>query len=215
MLIEYIDDCLYVNISTWCTTNILGPDTAFKCAFGHNADLRCLTCQKYADMSMPGGILFFKQYNLALNCSCKTFSRIFFILINCKNDRTKYLLFYDEALCLHESVYSNTVRHIKLKYMKTKGNIYDLKSFVFSFKVWINCKRNWVSIYYMNYLCPYLQLSSWRWTILHKVPFDLWPLAPTGLHVPVVRQTQMPSVLFQNCSFAPRLVNVNKVICMC
>ena len=53
----YIEDCLYVDKSTWCTTNILGPDTAFKCAFGHNADVCCFTCQKYANMSMPGEIL--------------------------------------------------------------------------------------------------------------------------------------------------------------
>ena len=77
ILIEYIDDCLYVDKRTWCKTIILGPDTAFKCAFGHNTDVCCFTCQKYANMSMPGEIFFFKQYNLAQNYSCKTFHRIF------------------------------------------------------------------------------------------------------------------------------------------
>nr|XP_022290000.1 A disintegrin and metalloproteinase with thrombospondin motifs gon-1-like [Crassostrea virginica] len=63
------EDCLYVDKSTWCTTNILGPDTAFKCAFGHNADVCCFTCQKYANMSMPadcryGDELSYTRYQL-------------------------------------------------------------------------------------------------------------------------------------------------------
>ncbi|XP_062621153.1 uncharacterized protein LOC134282777 isoform X1 [Saccostrea cucullata] len=50
------DNCLYVDKSTWCPQNIMGPDTAYKCSFGHNADLCCFTCQKYANMSMPGNL---------------------------------------------------------------------------------------------------------------------------------------------------------------
>ncbi|XP_061189940.1 uncharacterized protein LOC133197755 [Saccostrea echinata] len=66
------DNCLYVDKSTWCPQNIVGPDTAYKCSFGHNADICCFTCQKYANMSMPadcryGDELSYTRYELTCN----------------------------------------------------------------------------------------------------------------------------------------------------
>ncbi|XP_056006781.1 uncharacterized protein LOC125658659 [Ostrea edulis] len=63
------DNCLYVDKSDWCQANILGPKTAYKCSFGHNMDVCCYTCQKYANMSMPadcryGDELSYRRYNL-------------------------------------------------------------------------------------------------------------------------------------------------------
>ena len=89
ILIEYKDDCLYVDKRTWCKTNILGPDTAFKCAFGHNK-----TCAALPVRSTPTCLCQVRSFSLNniiwLRIVAVKLSTEFFILINCKNDRTKY-----------------------------------------------------------------------------------------------------------------------------